>query len=245
MGTEALGITTADGISVAVDSSGDAGATGWPPIVATHGWANDRSVWAPLVGELVGEPTGGYQVVTWDLRGHGDSDAPPPGAYSRKHVLADLAAVRDHAVGSGGGSAILMGHSLGGFLCLAHAVDHPDEVAGLVLVATGPGFRKAEAREQWNESVRESAVKIGVPPGSEEISMHHDSYVIDHLAEVQVPVLVLLGERDKRFAASASLFERDLDVRESVVVPDQGHMVHVKAPSECAAAVRRFVAGLA
>lgn len=245
MGTEALRITTADGISVAVDSSGDAGATGWPPIVATHGWANDRSVWAPLVGELVGEPTGGYQVVTWDLRGHGDSDAPSPGAYSRTHVLADLAAVRDHAVGSGGGPAILMGHSLGGFLCLAHAVDHPDEVAGLVLVATGPGFRKAEAREQWNESVRESAVKIGVPPGSEEISMHHDSYVIDHLAEVQVPVLVLLGERDKRFAASASLFERDLDVRESVVVPDQGHMVHVKAPSECASAVRRFIAGLA
>ena len=245
MGTEALRIIAADGTSIAVDSSGDAGAAGWPPIVATHGWANDRSVWAPLVGELVGEPTGGYQVVTWDLRGHGDSDAPPPGAYSRAHALADLAAVRDHAVGSDGGPAILMGHSLGGFLCLAHAVDHPDEVAGLVLVATGPGFRKAEAREQWNESVRESAVKIGVPPGSEEISMHHDSYVIDHLAEVQVPVLVLLGERDKRFAASASLFERDLDVRESVVVPDQGHMVHVKAPSECAAAVRRFVAGLA
>ncbi|MDP6287483.1 MAG: alpha/beta hydrolase [Acidimicrobiales bacterium] len=245
MGTEALRITAADGISIAVDSSGDAGAAGRPPIVATHGWANDRSVWTPLVGELVGEPAGGHQVVTWDLRGHGDSDAPPPGAYSRKHVLADLAAVRDHAVGSGGGSAILMGHSLGGFLCLAHAVDHPDEVAGLVLVATGPGFRKAEAREQWNESVRESAVKIGVPPGSEEISMHHDSYVIDHLAEIQVPVLVLLGEHDKRFAASASLFERDLDVRESVVVPDQGHMVHVKAPAECAAAVRRFIAGLA
>jgi pimeloyl-ACP methyl ester carboxylesterase len=75
--------------------------------------------------------------------------------------------------------------------------------------------------------------------------MHHDSYVIDHLAEIQVPVLVLLGERDKRFAASASLFERDLDVRESVVVLNQGHMVHVKAPTECAAAVRRFIAGLA
>ena len=94
MGTEALRIIAADGTSIAVDSSGDAGAAGWPPIVATHGWANDRSVWTPLVGELVGEPTGGHQVVTWDLRGHGDSDAPSPGAYSRKHVLADLAAVR-------------------------------------------------------------------------------------------------------------------------------------------------------
>lgn len=74
--------------------------------------------------------------------------------------------------------------------------------------------------------------------------MHHDAHVIDHLAEVSVPVLVLLGERDTRFAASAALFERDLDVRETVVVPDMGHMVHVKAPGECAAAVRRFMAGL-
>ena len=74
--------------------------------------------------------------------------------------------------------------------------------------------------------------------------MHHDAHVIDHLAEVSAPVLVLLGERDTRFAASAALFERDLDVRETVVVPDMGHMVHVKAPGECAAAVRRFMAGL-
>ena len=116
--------------------------------------------------------------------------------------------------------------------------------AGLVLAATGPGFRKGTAREQWNESGREAAAGIDLPPGAEEISMHHDAHVIDHLAEVSVPVLVLLGERDTRFAASAALFERDLDVRETVVVPDMGHMVHVKAPGECAAAVRRFMAGL-
>lgn len=233
-------VTAPDGVELAVSTVGSANSA-VPPMVATHGWANDRSVWAPIVQELVGE----LAVTTWDLRGHGDSGIPLPGAYTRSHALADLAAVRDGAVSSAGGPAVLMGHSLGGFLSLAHAVDHPDEVAGLVLVATGPGFRKAEARDQWNESVRESAMKIGVPPGSEEISMHFDSHVIDHLDEIRVPVLVLLGERDKRFAASASLFERDLDVRASVVVPDQGHMVHVKAPVECAAAIRNFLAGLA
>ena len=241
MSTESVMVTAPDGVSIAVGNSGENGSTAGPPIVATHGWANDRGVWGPLVDDLSAD----HRVVTWDLRGHGESDAPPPGNYSRTHALADLAAVRQYAVHPDGGPAVLMGHSLGGFLCLAHAVDHPEEVAGLVLVATGPGFRKPEARQQWNESVRESAVKIGVPPGSEEISMHHDSYVMDHLAEIRVPVLVLLGERDKRFAASASLFERDLDVRESVVVPDQWHMVHVKAPAECAAAVRRFIANLA
>tara|TARA_Y100000782_G_scaffold105917_1_gene126332 strand:- start:107 stop:823 length:717 start_codon:yes stop_codon:yes gene_type:complete len=226
----------AGSVSIASETRGPANHTTWPPIVATTGWANDRSVWTPMVDDLCSD----HLITTWDLRGHGASGAPPPGCYTRAHALGDLAAVLDRA----GRPAVLMGHSLGGFLSLAHAVDHPEEVAGLVLVATGPGFRKVDAREQWNESVREAAAGIDLPPGAEEISMHHDAHVIDHLAEVSVPVLVLLGERDTRFAASAALFERDLDVRETVVVPDMGHMVHVKAPGECAAAVRRFMAGL-
>ena len=225
----------AGGTALASETRGPDGPTGHP-VVATTGWANDRRVWSPMVDDLAAT----HSVTTWDLRGHGDSEAPAPGEYTRAHALGDLTAVLDHA----GRPAVLMGHSLGGYLSLAHAVNHPDEVAGLVLVATGPGFRKAEAREQWNASVRASMEKLDLPTGADELSMHTDAHVIDHLADIEVPVLVLLGEHDARFAASASLFERDLNVRETVVVPDTGHMVHVKAPTECAAAVRRFLAGL-
>ena len=225
----------AGGTALASETRGPDGPTGHP-VVATTGWANDRHVWSSMVDHLATN----HAVTTWDLRGHGDSETPAPGEYTRAHALGDLTAVLDHA----GRPAVLMGHSLGGYLSLAHAVNHPDEVAGLVLVATGPGFRKAEAREQWNASVRASMEKLDLPAGADELSMHTDAHVIDHLADIEVPVLVLLGEHDARFAASASLFERDLNVRETVVVPDTGHMVHVKAPTECAAAVRRFLAGL-
>ena len=225
----------AGGTALASETRGPDGPTGHP-VVAPTGWANDRRVWSPMVDDLAAN----HAVTTWDLRGHGDSETPAPGEYTRAHALGDLTAVLDHA----GRPAVLMGHSLGGYLSLAHAVNHPDEVAGLVLVATGPGFRKAEAREQWNASVRASMEKLDLPAGADELSMHTDAHVIDHLADIEVPVLVLLGEHDARFAASASLFERDLNVRETVVVPDTGHMVHVKAPTECAAAVRRFLAGL-
>jgi len=225
----------AGGTALASETRGPDGPTGHP-VVATTGWANDRHVWSSMVDDLAAN----HAVTTWDLRGHGDSETPAPGEYTRAHALGDLTAVLDHA----GRPAVLMGHSLGGYLSLAHAVNHPDEVAGLVLVATGPGFRKAEAREQWNASVRASMEKLDLPVGADELSMHTDAHVIDHLADIEVPVLVLLGEHDARFAASASLFERDLNVRETVVVPDTGHMVHVKAPTECAAAVRRFLAGL-
>ena len=226
-----------DGVAIATTTAGPTGGT-VPPVVATTGWANDRSVWGPMVDDLAVD----HRVATWDLRGHGTSEAPPPGNYTRDHALGDLATVCDHARGGdSAGPVVLMGHSFGGFLSLAHAIRRPDDVAALVLVAAGPGFRKPEAREQWNESVRAAATKMDQPPGVEEISMHHDSFVLDHLAEIRCPVLVLLGERDKRFAASASLFERDLDVRASVVVPDQGHMVHLKAAAACAAEVRGFL----
>ncbi|SVB78330.1 uncharacterized protein METZ01_LOCUS231184 [marine metagenome] len=205
-------------------------------LVCTTGWANERSVWNAIADDLSAD----HAVSTWDLRGHGGSGTPPPGNYSREHALDDLSTVLDEA----GRPAVLVGHSLGGYLSLAHTLSHPDDVAALVLIATGPGFRKPEAREEWNASVMAAAEKLDLAPGVAELSLHVDAQVIDNLTEITCPVLVLLGERDRRFAASANLFERDLDVRATVVVPDQGHMVHVKAAAECVAAIREFTAGL-
>jgi pimeloyl-ACP methyl ester carboxylesterase len=189
--------TSADGVEIAVEHRGTGTGDAGTRLVCTPGWGNERSIWSALADDLATDHT----VTTWDLRGHGQSDTPPPGDYSRQQALADLAAVLDEV----GRPAVLVGHSLGGYLSLAHTLDHPDD---------------------------------------EELSLHVDSHVIDHLTEITCPVLVLLGERDRRFAASAGLFERDLDVRATVVVPDQGHMVHLKAATECATAIREFTAGL-
>ncbi|KIE49382.1 MAG: hypothetical protein MB54_05015 [marine actinobacterium MedAcidi-G2B] len=224
-------ISGGDGIQIGLDSQGSG-----PLLVFTHGWVNDRTVWNPLIQNLSTD----HMAVSWDLRGHGESGTPPPGSYSREHALSDLRAVLN-AVGR---PAVLVGHSLGGYLSLAHALDCPEDIAGLVLIAAGPGFRNAEAREEWNDAVRTSAEKLDQGPGVEEISMHVDSEVIDHLTDISASTLVILGERDKRFAAAASLFSRDLNVHESVVIPDQGHMVHLKASDQCADAIRSFVASL-
>jgi len=53
-----------------------------------------------------------------------------------------------------------------------------------------------------------------------------------------------VGEHDKRFAASAAVFEKYLDVRSSVVIPDAGHGVHKKHGKPVAAAMKEFLAGL-
>lgn len=208
-----------------------------PTVIFTHGWVDTRASWDSVV-EAVGDAA---HCITWDLRGHGDSEVPPPGAYTRDHALLDLERVVALAREGSDGPVYLAGHSLGGYLSLAHALNHPDDVAGLILVAAGPGFRKDETRNQWNESVDASAKKLGVPPGTEEISKHVDAWVIDNLASITAPTLVLVGEFDKRFQASAAVFEKNMDVRASVQIPDAGHAVHRKQGPRVAQAIVAFL----
>lgn len=203
---------------------------GGVPVVFTHGWLNTGEVWSGVVEEL----DGSVRSATWDLRGHGRSQAAPPGEYGREFALADLRRVLD-AVGR---PAILVGHSLGGYLSLAQAILQPGSVSGLVLVAAGPGFRSEESRDRWNASIGPMAAKADIPEGQEEITMHVDSLVMDRLATIEVPVMTVIGERDERFLASADVFDKHLDVRERIVVPEAGHMVHVKQPAMVAGAVR-------
>lgn len=207
------------------------------PVVFTAGWLNTSSVWATTVAELEGSG----RTLTWDKRGHGQSEAAPPGQYGRHYALADL----DRMIDIAGSPAILVGHSLGGYLSLAHAILRPERVAGLVLVAAGPGFRSTNSLEEWNDSVHKMAAKAdNVPEGMEEISMHVDSMVIDRLDEIKVPVITVIGERDKRFLASADVFDKHLDVQQRIVVPDAGHMVHVKHGTVVAEAVKTLIAAL-
>ncbi len=205
------------------------------PVVFTHGWLNTGDVWSGVVAEL----DGSVRSVTWDLRGHGDSEVAPAGRYGRDHALADLSRMIETA----GRPAILVGHSLGGYLSLAQAILSPGDVAGLVLVAAGPGFRSDDSRDQWNANVREmAAARDDVPPGQVEITEHVDALVIDRLGEIAVPAITLVGERDKRFLASADVFDKYLDVRQRITVPDAGHMLHAKQPAAVAEAVRAMAA---
>ena len=59
-----------------------------------------------------------------------------------------------------------------------------------------------------------------------------------------VRVQFIVGEHDKRFAASAAVFEKNLDVRTNLVIPDAGHGVHKKKGPEIASAIRDFLAAL-
>jgi pimeloyl-ACP methyl ester carboxylesterase len=74
----------------------------------------------------------GHDVLAYDARGHGRSDpAPDPEAYTYEDLAADLLGVLDDA---GHQRAVLAGASMGAHTAVRLALDHPERVAGLVLV---------------------------------------------------------------------------------------------------------------
>jgi pimeloyl-ACP methyl ester carboxylesterase len=116
---------------------------------------------------------------------------------------------------------------------MAYAISHPDQVDGLVLVASGPGFRNSEHREKWNSLASSAVQKFGLVDGTAGLLMQEDSFVIDHLGEITVPVLQVVGSRDQRFVRTLPVLERKArgPVR-SEVIPNAGHMVHRRQAEE-------------
>ena len=181
-----------------------------PAVVLVHGIADDSSIWAPTVAALSAD----CACTAIDLPGHGRSPTPTePSAYEREALLASIDEVLD-----GTGPAVCVGHSLGGYLGLAHSITRPGVLRGLVLVSTGPGFRDAAAMQDWNDRVHLSAPRLDIPRVATTASLHTDSMVIDRLTEVTVPVGLLVGSQDKAFFGANDYMERKLpDVRRRTI----------------------------
>jgi pimeloyl-ACP methyl ester carboxylesterase len=113
-----------DGVSLFQIRSGEG-----TPVVLLHGLtATHRYV---VMGSRSLERSG-HDVLTYDARGHGASDpAPSPDAYTYADLAADLIDVLD---GAGHERAVLAGASMGAHTAVRVALEHPERVAGLVLI---------------------------------------------------------------------------------------------------------------
>ena len=96
-------------------------------LVLIHGGFGDRRMWDDVFLPLADD----WAVVRYDHRGFGRSTR-PDAVYS---PVRDLLRLLDHLHI---GRAYLVGNSLGGELALDFALQHPERVAALVMVASGP-----------------------------------------------------------------------------------------------------------
>lgn len=215
------------------------GVTGATPLVFLHGLGASSATWQRCT-ELLGDT---FEVVAVDLLGHGASPVPDdPDEYTRDIALRDL----DEVLAGLDRPPVLVGHSLGGYLSLAHAITRPGADRALVVLNTGPGFRDPDKREAWNERSRRNAHKFGVPPQVTNLNLHADSLVMDHIGELNVPVLVLVGDQDRpEYQASGQYFERKLPNGRLQIIEGGEHSMHETShAADVAAAIRAFVATL-
>lgn len=112
-------------------------------LVLSHSIGTDHGMWEPQVGDLVPH----FQVLRYDTRGHGASDA-PAGDYSIDQLGADVLGLTD-ALGIR--RFAFCGLSLGGAIGQWIAANAPDRVERLVLANTAPRFG---SREQWDTRIR-------------------------------------------------------------------------------------------
>jgi pimeloyl-ACP methyl ester carboxylesterase len=210
-----------------------------PPIVFVHGLGTSAATWTACMDRLEDR----FTVVAVDLLGHGASPVPDdPAEYTRDRVLVDL----DEVLVGLDGRAVVVGHSLGGYLALAHAATRPGVARGIAVLNTGPGFRDPEKREGWNERSRRNAHRFGVPEQVTAMNLQEDSVVMDRLAEIETPTLVLAGGDDRpEYAASGAYLERKMPDARLIVVDGGGHSMHEDTHAgEVADHLATFVAAL-
>jgi pimeloyl-ACP methyl ester carboxylesterase len=99
-------------------------------VLAAHGVTASHLAWRAVARELRDEP---LCLLAPDLRGRGRS-AGLPGPYGLAAHVDDLLAVLDDA---GVQRAVLLGHSMGGYVMARLAAAHPERVAALVMLDGG------------------------------------------------------------------------------------------------------------
>lgn len=210
---------TPDGASLYFETHGSG-----EPLLLINGQALDHHMWDGLRADLADTP---FQLITYDLRGTGESTWPdPPRSHGRSAPLGtrefarDALALLDHL---GIARAHVYGFSLGGRIAQWLAIDHPERVGSLVLGATTPGDKHGVARTaaintlmgradqspalldlmthpHWRASHPELAGHVARIPAAFLRRYFEASEAHDSWAElgrIQAPTLVLHGDADR------------------------------------------------
>jgi len=246
-----------NGVKIYYEVHGDG-----PPLILTHGYSSTSAMWQGQVTALSKQ----HKLVLWDMRGHGQSDYPEdPAAYSETLTVGDIAALLDEV---GAKTAIVGGLSLGGYTSLAFYRAHPERVAALLIIDTGPGFKKDDAREAWNRRAFDTAERFereglevlqsasrerstvshrdatGLARAARGMLTQRDARVIELLPNIKVPSLIVVGADDTPFLAASDYMAAKIPGAKKVVIPAAGHAVNIDQPQVFIDAVLPFLDSL-
>ncbi len=252
-----MAFLTRDGVKLYYETHGEG-----PVILLTHGYSATSQMWRGQIAPLSAK----NKLVIWDMRGHGQSDYPEAqSAYSEEATVADMAALLDEV---GAKTAIVGGLSLGGYMSLAFNLKHPDRVRALLVIDTGPGYKKDEAREGWNKNALKTAERFekeglgqlqaasseratarhrdatGLARAGRGMLTQRDARVINSLPDIKAPSLVIVGDKDAPFIAASDYMAAKIPNAQKVVIANAGHASNIDQPVAFNEAVTKFIRGL-
>jgi pimeloyl-ACP methyl ester carboxylesterase len=239
-------------------------------IVFSHGYLMDHSMFDAQVEAL----RDGYRVITWDERGHGDTETSDD-PFSYWDSAADVVGLLDELDID---QAVLAGMSQGGFLSMRAALSAPDRVKALVLIDTQAGTEDPQKLEGYDQLIEAWVAPGGPPqevldivtgiiigPDYEDTPAWHAKWrdvgetqmrqiyetltsrdeIWDRIDEIGHPTLVVHGSDDA--AIELGIGQRLADGipnSELVVIDGAGHAANMTHADDVNPHIRRFLDGL-
>lgn len=221
------------------------------PIIFIHGWLDDHSVWDSQVKRFSPK----HSIITYDHRGHGDSDKPRHD-YSVQTLANDLHSLMQHLNLE---KATLVGHSMGGFTAMTFTLTHAEKVSSLVLVCTTARmsfmtrcarfisffvphrmqgrmsirFKYQRTSQEIVENVLRMAKNIPKYAAAESYRDITKYDIRNRVCEIKVPTLIVTGEKDRGTPVSMSQYlHNQIEGSRLHVIPDCAHMPMIEKPDE-------------
>ena len=242
------------------------GKAGQPVLVLSHSIGTDHGMWAPQAADLLLH----FQLLRYDTRGHGASDA-PSGEYSIEQLGKDVLGLVDVLeIGNFAFCGLSMGGAIGQWL----ALHQPQRLTGLILANTSFRFGPRENWENRIKAVLEKGMASIADMAmqrffSPETLAHGDAAVETarsvllgtdpvgyagccaalrdfdsekSLGKIPVPTLVIAGDRDVStpWAGHGEVLAREIPEARSVRLP-AAHLSNLEQPRSFAAALLEFL----
>jgi pimeloyl-ACP methyl ester carboxylesterase len=228
-------------------------------VVFVHGAGGNSLLWKRMLQYLSGNST----AFAVDLPGH------PSGEVSCRTV-SDYAEALHAFIGEARlEGPVVCGHSMGGAISLALALDHPADVGGLILVSTGAKLGVAPEIIEGLRGQPMRAIEAIITPwsfNSIDLSLGREAraalsisnlpvFLNDYLAcqgfdararlsEIRVRALVVCGDKDRMTPPKWSHYlNTNILGSELFFVKDSGHMLPIEKPEPLSGLVQSFLAG--
>ena len=229
-----------------------------------HYWGGTHRTWNKVAAELQSS----HRIVTYDMRGWGESGAAENG-YSIAALAEEATALIERL---GLSNYVLIGHSMGGKIAQLIASRNPQGLIGLILVAPAtpaPSHLPLEAvqqqihaydnRESVLQTIQFLSARTPDPETVEQIVQDSLSGtpeaklawptsailedISSEVSKITVPTLVLAGELDR--LDSVEQHRRKVIARipgsSLEIIPDSGHLLPIDEPVRMARAIGHFL----